>query len=435
MPDRRPDGETTAAVTRTPAPPPTPAPPATSGPPRPPGPARALLRRHPTAVDALVAAAYLVVSAFGLAAAYLATGVGRPLEVDVTLTLALVVSTVALLGRRRRPVTTFVVVLVATVASAAAAPGIDPVGPSLALYALAVHRSSRAAWTGFGTVVAVGAAVVPVAAVVRADGGAGAGVPVISPIPVLVMLVAVLVGVAVGGRRRYVAALVDRAERLERERDQRERLATAAERARITREMHDIVAHGISVMVSLADGADALAEKDPARSRAALADIGDVGRRSLTDMRRLLGTLGRDDDATTADLGPAPSVADLPALVASCRAAGLPVVLETSGIPPRSEGVQTVVHRIVQEALTNTLRYADAPQEVRVAIAYGPPVHVVVTDDGHGPVEGRAPLGSGRGLVGMRERARLYGGSVEAGPRPGGGWRVAAELPDVEEDR
>lgn len=393
------------------------------------------MRRHPVAVDVSVATVYLVVSGFGLASAWLATGVGRPVAVDVTLTLGLVVTAAALLVRRRRPLVTFGVALVATVASALVSPGIDPVGLSLALYALAVHRSSRAGWLAFGTAVVVGAVAVPLSAVLRPGPDGAAGVALISPIPVLVLLVAVLVGVAVGGRRRYVAALVDRAERLERERDQRERLATAAERARITREMHDIVAHGISVMVSLADGADALAEKDPARSRAALGDIGEVGRRSLTDMRRLLGSLGRDDDASGAELGPAPTVDDLPALVATCRAAGLPVVLETSGTPPRSEGVQTVVYRIVQEALTNALRYADAPQEARVVVAYGPPVTVVVTDDGHGPVAGRASQGSGRGIVGMRERARLFGGSVEAGPGPGGGWRVAAELPDVEEGR
>jgi signal transduction histidine kinase len=393
------------------------------------------MRRHAVAVDVLVATAYLVVGGFGTASAWLATGVGRPPAVDATLTLALVVTAGALLVRRRRPVATFVIVLASTVASAVVSPGVDPVGLSLALYALAVHRTSRAGWIGFATAVVVGAVVVPLSAVLRADPGEGAGVPVISPIPVLVLLVAVLVGVTVGGRRRHVAALVDRAERLERERDQRERLATAAERARITREMHDIVAHGISVMVSLADGAEALVEKEPARSRAALGDIGDVGRRSLTDMRRLLGTLGRDDEASDVGLGPAPSVADLPALVETCRAAGLPVVLETSGVAPRSEGVQTVVYRIVQEALTNALRYAESPQEARVTIAYGPPVTVVVADDGRGPVDGRAPLGEGRGLVGMRERARLYGGSVEAGPGPGGGWRVAVDLPDVEEGR
>lgn len=412
----------------------------TPPPPRPPGPVRTLLRRHPVALDVLTATAYVVVSGFGLASGYLATGVGRPVPVDVVLTLSLVLTAVALLGRRHRPVVTFVVVLVATVASAVASPGIDPVGLSLALYALAVHRSSRSAWIGLGVTVAVGAVVVPLSAAVRSAGvpsgtDGGATIPMISPIPVLVMLVAVLVGVAVGGRRRYVAALIDRAERLERERDQRERLATAAERARITCEMHDIVAHGISVMVSLADGADALAEKDPARSRAALGDIGDVGRRSLADMRRLLGTLGQDDDASTADLGPAPTVVDLPTLVATYRTAGLPVVLETTGTPPSSEGAQTVVYRIVQEALTNTLRYARSAQEARVAISYGPPVTVVVTDDGRGPVEGRAPLGSGSGIVGMRERARLYGGSVEAGPQPHGGWRVSAELLDIEEER
>ena len=420
MPDRRP-AEVPADVSADSVPP---------APPRPPGRVSASMTRHPRAVDAAVAAAYFVVAGFGLASEYLATGVGRPLAADVAVTIALVVAIVALLARRRRPALTWGVVLATTIVTAFADGGLDPGGVSLALYALAVHRSSRSAWLGFGVTVLVGAAVVPAAALARSGAG---DVRLVSPVFVLVTLVAVLIGVAVGGRRRWVAALIDRADRLERERDQRERLATAAERARITREMHDIVAHGISVMVSLADGADALAEKDPARSRAALGDIVDVGRRSLTDMRRLLRAL--DDDDSTTDLGPAPTVAGLPALVESYRSVGLPVTLEASGTAPRSEAVQTAVYRIVQEALTNALRYADRPEEARVAIAYGPPVSVVVTDDGRGVAEGGTPSGSGRGLVGMRERARLYGGSVEAGPRLGGGWRVAAVLPDVEEER
>lgn len=420
MPDRRP-AEVPADVPADSAPP---------APPRSPGRVRASVGRHPRAVDAAVAASYFVVAGFGLASEYLTTGVGRPLAADVAVTVTLVVATVALLARRRRPGLTWGVLLATTVVTAFADGGLDPGGVSLALYALAVHRSSRSAWLGFGVTVVVGVVVVPVASLARSDAG---DVRLLSPVPVLVALIAVLIGVVVGGRRRWVAALIDRADRLERERDQRERLATAAERARITREMHDIVAHGISVMVSLADGADALAEKDPARSRAALGDIVDVGRRSLTDMRRLLGAL--DDGEPTTDLGPAPAVAGIPALVESYRSAGLPVVLEVSGTPPRSEAAQTIVYRIVQEALTNALRYSDRPEEARVAIAYGPPVSVVVTDDGRGTVEGRTPLGSGRGLVGMRERARLYGGSVEAGPRPAGGWQVAAVLPDVEEER
>jgi len=424
MPDRRFAGDPTDPAS----------PPRTSPPPRRPGRARALMQRHPVALDILIATAYLLVSSFGLTSAYLATGVGRPLTVDITLTLALVVTTVVLLARRHRPLVSFVVILIATVASAVASPGIDPIGLSLALYALAVHRSTRSAWIGLGMTVAIGAVIVPLSAVQRSGTSDETTVPMISPIPILVMLVSVLVGVAVGGHRRYVAALIDRAARLERERDQRERLATANERARITREMHDIVAHGIAVMVSLADGADALAEKDPARSRAALGDIGNVGRRSLSDMRRLLGTLGQDDDASAADLGPAPSVAELPALIATYRTAGLPVVLETSGTPPSSPGVQTVVYRIVQEALTNTLRYAHSPREVRVAISYGQPLMVIVTDDGNSPGRSQAPLGSGRGIMGMRERARLFGGSVAAGPKSDGGWQVEVELPDVEKE-
>lgn len=427
---------------------------------RPPDAVRRRAVSRPAVVDALVALGYLLVSATSLALVWLATGTGRPLGVDVTLGACLVVTTVALLVRRRRPWLTFAVVTVATAVAALVDGGLDPLAVCLALYALAVHRSVQAAWIGLGVSVVVGAAVSALSRVVLGE-ATGA-----SFVTVLLLLVAVLIGSDVGSRRRRLEALVERAERLERERDQQARLATAAERARITREVHDIVSHGISVMVTLAEGADALARKDPARSQEAVAEIVQVGRRSLGDMRRLLGALGDDDDLSAAAAGaelpaqPLPGIDQLPELVASFRAAGLPVVVESRGVPAASEALQTAVHRIVQESLTNALRHAGSPSRVLVELDWGEEVSVTVTDNGAGsgagaaggPVGGVSGVGrvggddaddapprltgAGRGLVGMRERARMYGGSVEAGPLPGGGgWRVAVVLTDTEEAR
>jgi signal transduction histidine kinase len=438
---------------------------------RPPGAVRRWAVSRPAVVDALVALGYLLVSGTSLALvwlAWLATGDGRPLGVDVALGAGLVLSTAALLVRRHRPWLTFAVVTVATAVAALVDGGVDPLGTCLALYALAVHRSVRAAWIGLGVSVLVGAAVSALSTVVLGD-ATGASV-----VTVLLALVAVLIGVDVGSRRRRLEALVERAERLERERDQQARLATAAERARITREVHDIVSHGISVMVTLAEGADALARKDPARSQEAVVEIVQVGRRSLGDMRRLLGALGDDDDASAPAVGaagttgtggaagvtgsaalpaqPQPGIDQLPELVASFRAAGLPVVVESRGVPAASEALQTAVHRIVQESLTNALRHARSPSRVLVELDWGEQVVVTVTDDGvvgeeaaadgadRADEDDAAPrlTGAGRGLVGMRERARMYGGTVEAGPLAdggGGGWRVAVVLTDTEEAR
>ncbi|WP_209559814.1 sensor histidine kinase [Frigoribacterium sp. PvP032] len=437
--------------------------------PRPPGAVRRWAVSRPTVVDALVALGYLLVSGTSLALVWLATGTGRPLGVDVVLGAGVVVSAAALLVRRRRPWLTFAVVTVATAVAALVDGGLDPLAVCLALYALAVHRSVRAAWIGLGVSAAV---VVLVAVLSRVVLGEATGA---SFVTVLLLLVAVLIGSDVGSRRRRLEALVERAERLERERDQQARLATAAERARITREVHDIVSHGISVMVTLAEGADALARKDSARSQEAVAEIVQVGRRSLGDMRRLLGALGDDDDLSAAGVAdgsaaaangaaagagagaelpaqPLPGIDQLPELVASFRAAGLPVVVESRGVPAASEALQTAVHRIVQESLTNALRHAGSPSRVLVELDWGEEVSVTVTDDGTGRREGAAdgddgadaapPLaGAGRGLVGMRERARMYGGTVAAGPLPGdgdgsgGGWRVAVVLTDTEEAR
>ncbi len=248
-------------------------------------------------------------------------------------------------------------------------------------------------------------------------------------LPALVLMTgmataAVVLGLNVRTRRAYLAALEERAEQLERERDQQGQLAAAAERARLAREMHDIVAHNLSVMIALADGAGFTAEREPARSAGAMEQVSRTGRQALAEMRRLLGVL-RDDE--TAALAPQPGLADLDALLEHVRAAGLVATLETSGAPvPLGAGAELTVYRLVQEALTNTLKHAGPNTRATVRLRYDADgVEVDVIDDGHG--RARVSAG-GQGLAGMRERAAVYGGAVEAGPAPGGGWRVHARL-------
>jgi signal transduction histidine kinase len=235
---------------------------------------------------------------------------------------------------------------------------------------------------------------------------------------------AVVIGVNVRTRRAYLAALEERAAQLERDRDQQGQLAAAAERARIAREMHDIVAHNLSVMVALADGAGFMAASNPARSIGAMAHVSKTGRHALGEMRRLLGVL-RDDGA--AALAPQPGLADLDALLERVRAAGLRVTLQVSGRPiALGSGAELTVYRLVQEALTNTLKHAGPDAQATVRLSYEDDgIDVEVADDGSGRTLVSA---GGQGLPGMRERAAVYGGAIEAGPAATGGWRVHTRL-------
>ncbi|MGI5239964.1 sensor histidine kinase [Dactylosporangium sp. CA-139066] len=246
---------------------------------------------------------------------------------------------------------------------------------------------------------------------------------------------AAALGVAIRIRRAQLAALRDRALRLEIERDQRSRLAAATERTRVAREMHDIVGHSLSVIISLADGGAYAVEGNPPRGREALERIGDTGRLALAELRRVLGVLREESDA--AELHPQPGVAEIGALCDRVRAAGPYVVYHTVGdLDALDRGVQLAAYRIVQEALTNALRYAGPSTRLEVAVARdGPCVDITVHDTGPQPAAEppARPRAAGQGIAGMRERAALYGGTVEAGPRPGGGWTVRATLfPSVE---
>jgi signal transduction histidine kinase len=244
-----------------------------------------------------------------------------------------------------------------------------------------------------------------------------------------------VLGITVRQRRALLISLHERAAQLEVERDQQGRLAAAAERARIAREMHDIVAHNLSVIIALADGASYTIDSSPQRAAEATERVAATGRQALLEMRRLLGVL-REDSADQ-PLAPQPSLDRLDGLLAQVNAAGIPVTMDLDGDPHAlPEGIQLTVFRVVQEALTNTLKHASRPTSAHLALrCRSGGVELEVTDTG-----GSAPnsdprqlAGTGRGLRGMRERAAAYGGRLDAGPAPDGGWRVRLRLqPDVE---
>ena len=219
--------------------------------------------------------------------------------------------------------------------------------------------------------------------------------------------------------------------RLREQQAERRRLAagaaTAAERARIARELHDVVAHNVSVMVVQADGASYALDSEPEKARQALAAIAGTGRQALAEMRRLLGVLRSDDGET--GLAPLPGIGQLAELLQQTRATGLAVDFTVEGVPgPLPGGVALAAYRIVQESLTNTRKHGGPSASARVTLRYCEDALVLsIADDGRGAAA--AADGAGHGMTGMRERVALYGGTLRAGPRPGGGYQVTARLP------
>jgi signal transduction histidine kinase len=240
------------------------------------------------------------------------------------------------------------------------------------------------------------------------------------------VLAAWVLGDSMRYRRGYYAALEDKAARLEAERHAEAKIAAAAERARIARELHDVVAHHVSVMVVQADGAGYALRTDPDRAQAALGAISTTGRQALTEMRRLLGVLRSADQHT--DLAPVPGLGELRELLDQARTAGLEVSYTLTGTPRElPEGAELAAYRVVQESLTNTRKHAGLAATASVTLRYeAEGLTVEVTDDGMAPVSEQP---GGHGLAGMRERIAMYGGTVQAGPLPGGGFGVTAHLP------
>jgi signal transduction histidine kinase len=314
----------------------------------------------------------------------------------------------------------------------------------IALYTLAtLARSRRTPWLAV-TAMAVATYVLTFAGQYAADRGApaypGAKATVAEPVVdvetllsaakasvgvLLVLGLSMAIGVGTRNRRALLVTLEQRAADLEREQDQRAALATAAERARITRELHDIVAHGLSVMVVQAQGAAAAQARHPDRTAAALQDIIATGRASLAEMRRLLGVVRE-----APQLAPQPGIAALPALVDQVRAAGTRVRLDVEGEPvPLPAGVDLSAYRIVQEALTNTLKHAGPGAQALVRLGFtAERLEVEVSDDGAAePV--LSTVDNGNGLRGIAERVGMLHGELTAGPGPEGGFRVRALLP------
>jgi signal transduction histidine kinase len=233
--------------------------------------------------------------------------------------------------------------------------------------------------------------------------------------------------IAFGVGRKSVEAdeAKERAARAEGEREERARSAVTEERARIARELHDVVGHSVSVMTVQASAVRRLLRPEQQREREALLIVEQTGREALAEMRRMVGVLRRPEEAPA--LAPQPSLEHLGKLVEQAREAGLPVELRVEGEPlPLPAGVDLTAYRLVQEGLTNALKHARAERaEVLVRYSDGD-IEVTVSDDGRGAGSGD---GGGHGLVGMRERVAVYGGDLEAGPRPEGGYRLRAKLP------
>ncbi|MBD0844316.1 sensor histidine kinase [Streptomyces sp. TRM68416] len=342
----------------------------------------------------------------------------QELPVSVALTAALALP---LVWRRRAPLTVF-----GAVAAAALVQWLMDVQlPAdiallVALYTVAANSGRR------GTLVA--GAIVEGGALLACLRWATEGAFLTPFVAVTATVVsAAVLGVNARTTRAYLAALEERAARLEQQQDQQARLAVADERTRITREMHDIVTHNLSVMVALTDAAVYAQHRSPAKATTAMLQISETGRQALTDMRRSLGILRTDEP--DAERHPLPGIAQLAALADQMCAAGLPTRVEIQGdhthIPATA---QLTVYRLVQEALTNTLKHTHPGTHAKVRIRCSTEtVTVDVTDSGPRPPHpGATP--SGHGIPGMRERAAAYGGTLQAGPLPGGGWRVHTRL-------
>ncbi|SFF46479.1 Histidine kinase [Actinacidiphila alni] len=347
----------------------------------------------------------------------------------VPVLLALTVAfCVPLLWRQQRPIAVFAVTsAVSAVALALDAHTGSEVARVVAL--LNVGRAGRPVQLAVCLGIAVAQTAVSVAVSGEAE-NTSLQTWVVALVQAALVVAVAAAGLVVRVVNAYISALHERAVQLEVERDQRARLAAAAERARVAREMHDILGHTLAVIVGLANGAAGLTEAKPERGAETLRIIADSGRGALAELRRLLAVIGDDDRAAAegTPLAPQPGFRDLDALLERVRAAGPAVTLHTEGAwADLPSGLQLAVYRVLQEALTNTLKHAAAGTAVRITLAAdGAAVRLTVEDGG--PARTARPNDEGRGLVGMRERAALYGGTVTAGPNDRGGWTVRARF-------
>ena len=343
-----------------------------------------------------------------------------PDDPQTLIAVTALVMTVPLAWRRRAPIAVAAVVMTALTILALASNALDvvlfPIGAVvLSMYSVAVYCELRGALTGAAIILVPAFALEGIV-----DGELG------NFFFIAVMNASVwIAGRAVRSHGSRAALLADRTAVLERERETKARAAVAEERARIARELHDVVAHSLTTMVIQAGAERRVLDNGQASTRQTLLSIEETGRQALVEMRRLLGMLRRDDEELA--LGPRPSIAHVDVLVDQARAAGLPVELRVEGKPvPVPPGVDLSAYRIVQEALTNALKHA-GPAEATVTVRYGEhELRLEIADTGRGATD---TDGAGHGLLGMRERVALYGGDLDAGSRLGHGYAVRARLP------
>ncbi|HEY3903372.1 MAG TPA: sensor histidine kinase [Streptosporangiaceae bacterium] len=389
---------------------------------------RGWTRRHPRATDAVLAAVVLLVSLPPFTA----------LTGGTSLTFALVILVVVPLAWRRRwPFAVLLVIMVPTVVQLLTnRPVTDFLAFLIIFYTITACSRPRLVLV---SILLLEAGVVVGVTQIRAVGiPAGHTAPsavhgvVVWALASGLLAIAGLLGYYVRtNRQAQAAAIAEQAEQAERERQQQAQLAASAERARIAREMHDIVAHNIAVMIALADGAAYTAKNDPDQAVELMGQVSTTGRTALTEMRRLLGVLRQPAES---EQGPQPTLADLDKMLGTFRAAGLAVELTVAGEPfPLPPSAQLAVYRMITEALTNTLKHA-AGSTATVCLEYRDgEIELEVSDDGAGRGRsggrpGPAGVHGGHGITGMRERAAVFGGQVSAGPRSGGGWRVRTTL-------
>jgi signal transduction histidine kinase len=378
------------------------------------GQGRRVARAHPLAIDTLVAAVLLAVCTAWLAQSDFG-------DLRAGLLQAALIGVIAV--RRVWPAAVFLVASAIGFAQWLLGPPLlGDVALLVALYTVAAHQSRTRALLAAG--------VMEAGAVMAAARWEPAGTLQRSLLFLTATVVAALfAGLTAASGSRYLAWMDERARRLEIERDQQATIAAAAERTRIARELHDIVSHSLSVVITLADAAALVSRADPGQGTDAMAEVSEVGRNALSDMRAMLGVLRTDDPPPgQVPQPPPPGVGQLGALMERIRATGLDVSLSVDGIPfPLGAAAELTAYRIVQEALTNTLRHA-AARHAWVTISYDEPeVRIRVADDGIPD----GLHGQGHGIDGMRERAALHDGALHAGPADDGGWLVQATLRPV----
>lgn len=436
--------------------------------PKPPGIFRQFLANHPLVVDVFIVVWYIIGASFGVfldaMMAFGSAAVAQqdsPTEVEVGLdevllpsylespwwpfaVIRILVIAAALLYRRKFPLAGLIAVVLASFGEHGIQSMASLVAVCFMIYAVPVYRSVAAGWLGFGIAYLAGMLQVYLPLGLAPSGALEASLGVdpvthVAPTTQEFILLAIMsglgyvavlmLGINLGNRRRYLAAIIDRAHQLALERDQRAKLAVSEERERISREMHDIVAHSLSVMIALSEGAARAAATAPDAAATAMRKSAEAGRNALAETRRLLGALSDGD----AELAPQPSLGDLPELAQGFRSAGLQVGLRIEGQPSGDRGQELAVYRAVQEALTNTLRYAGQGSRVEVIVMSEPGQTCVSVRD-YGSIAGSTPaqtgLGAGKGLAGMAERARMLGGTASSGPAKGGpGWQLNVTLP------